>query len=59
MDSLVAMIAVAAWLLLMVPAALVVFVGGAPVDVDERAVPPALALVPLAEHPDADDRAAA
>ena len=59
MDSLVAMIAVAAWLLLMVPAALVFFVGGAPVDADERAVSPALALVPLADRPDSDDRAAA
>lgn len=59
MDSLVATIAVAAWLLLMVPAALVFFVGGTPADADELAVPPSLALVPLADRSDTDDLAAA
>ena len=59
MDSFVAVVAVAAWMLLMVPAAFVVFVGGESPDADERAVPPALALVPAAERGESDDRAAA
>lgn len=58
MISFVAMLAVAAWLLLMIPAAFVLFLGN-PVDTDDRATNPALALVPHSPEDNADERFAA
>ena len=58
MNSFVAVFAVAAWLLLMIPAALVLFVGTA-VDADEPLTKPALAMVPRPELAERDERPAA
>jgi hypothetical protein len=58
MISFVAVLAVAAWLLLMIPAAFVLFVGN-PVDTDDRATNPALAVVPRSPDDNRDERAAA
>lgn len=58
MFSLIAMLAVAAWLLLMIPAAFVLFVGN-PVDSDDRATNSAVALVPRSAEDNGDERLAA
>ena len=57
MDSLVTVLAVAVWMLLMVPAALIMFVGGTSVDQEE----PAAATLRLLAHAEdgTDERAAA
>jgi hypothetical protein len=59
MDSFVAVIAVAAWLVLMVPAAFVLFLGGTNPDSEERPTQSRLALVPLPDRDEPDDRLAA
>jgi hypothetical protein len=58
MDSLVAVVAVAAWLLVMVPAAFVLFLGGG-ADTEERPTGATLALVPPAANDERDERVAA
>ena len=45
MDTLVATVAIAAWLLLMIPAAFVFLVGTGDVESEGRTAPPALAIV--------------
>jgi hypothetical protein len=58
MDSFVTLVAVAAWLLLMVPAAFVMFLNGS-TDTEERPTQAALALVPRPETAEREDRIAA
>ena len=57
MDSLVTVLAVAVWMLLMVPAALVVFVGTKSVDREEPAASTLRLLAPAEDG--SDERAAA
>ena len=58
MDSFVAVIAVAAWLLVMVPAAFILFLGGT-ADTEERPTNASLALVPPTAKDERDERLAA
>ena len=59
MDSFVTVLVVAAWLLLMVPAAFVMFLGGASADTEERPARAMLAVVSQAEEGERDERLAA